>query len=168
MDIRTYGDGVIFEFDSIGDLKDFDEAFIYNIDSEIFDNICEVLNCKRGDLNHVEHLKGGLTNYSFTFIVNETKYVYRHPGPGTEKIIDRKSEVASQRIAKDLGIDSTYIFQDDEKGWKISLFLEGCTELDYHNNHHVNLAFDQLKKQKNLRRKMLKQKHYLLVNSASC
>lgn len=39
MDIRPYAAGVINEFDSLDDLRDFDPLFIENVDSEIFDNI---------------------------------------------------------------------------------------------------------------------------------
>ena len=77
MVIRTYGDGLIFEFGSIGDLKDFGEAFIYNIDSDIFDNICEVLDCKRAGVSHVEPLKGGLeTIHSPLACVQLIMYTY--------------------------------------------------------------------------------------------
>ncbi len=45
MNIRKYPDGVIYEFDSLDELRQFDPAFIENIDSEIFDNIVSVLPC---------------------------------------------------------------------------------------------------------------------------
>ena len=52
----------------------------------------------------------GMTNTSFKFSCKGKYYVYRHPGPGTELIINRKSEFDSMKIAKELGLDDTYIY----------------------------------------------------------
>ncbi len=52
MVMRPYEPGVIYEFDSISDLKEFDHDFIENVDSAILDNICRVLDCSRGDVCH--------------------------------------------------------------------------------------------------------------------
>ena len=69
MVMRPYEPGVIFEFDSISDLKEFDHDFIENVDSAILDNICRVLDCSRGDVEGIVPIKEGLTNLSFRFVV---------------------------------------------------------------------------------------------------
>ena len=56
----------------------------------------------------------GMTNTSFKFSCKGKSYVYRHPGPGTELIINRKSEFDSMKIAKELGLDDTYIYMDKD------------------------------------------------------
>jgi thiamine kinase-like enzyme len=66
--------------------------------------------------------------------------VYRHPGNGTSELIDRESETVSQRIAFDLGIDRTFVYEDPEEGWKISRFVEGALELDYDDWRQVGEA----------------------------
>ena len=134
---REYGPGVIWEFDSLDELRVFDPAFIENVDSEIMDNICEVLGCARSDIVNIAPIKQGLTNLSFRFEVNQMQFVYRHPGVGTEEIINRESEAFSQAVAKRLGIDGTFIFEDPKRGWKISRFVSDCVPFDYHNEHHV-------------------------------
>lgn len=146
MVMRPYPAGVIFEFDSLDDLRDFDEDFISNVDSRILDNICKVLECRRNEIHGIVPVKKGLTNLSFKFMVGDIGYVYRHPGVGTEAIINRKSEAFSQRIAKSLGVDDTFIYQDENSGWKISLFVEGCSQLDYHNREQVVQALSLVKK----------------------
>ena len=55
--MRPYEPGVIFEFDSISDLKEFDHDFIENVDSTILDNICRVLDCSRGDVEGIVPIK---------------------------------------------------------------------------------------------------------------
>ena len=142
MVMRPYKPGVIFEFDSISDLKEFDHDFIENVDSAILDNICRVLDCSRGDVEGIVPIKEGLTNLSFRFVVRGESYVYRHPGVGTDEIINRASEAFSQAIAKKLGIDDTFIHEDPAEGWKISRFIDGCVPFDYHNEDHVRRAME--------------------------
>ena len=86
MVMRPYEPGVIYEFDSIADLKEFDHDFIENVDSAILDNICRVLDCSRGDVEGIVPIKEGLTNLSFRFVVRGESYVYRHPGVGTDEM----------------------------------------------------------------------------------
>lgn len=137
---RQYPDGMIWEFDSLDDLRKFDPEFIGNIDSSIMDNICAVLGCHRADICGIVPIKQGLTNLSFRFEVGGERYVYRHPGLGTDEIIDRASETKSQEIAARLGLDSTYVHEDPSSGWKISRYIDGCTTLDYSNPEHVKRA----------------------------
>ena len=40
------------------------------------------------------------------------QYVYRHPGDGTEEIVNRQSEAYALRLAKRLGLDDTYVFAE--------------------------------------------------------
>ncbi len=120
----------------------FDHDFIENVDSAILDNICRVLDCSRGDVEGIVPIKEGLTNLSFRFVVRGESYVYRHPGVGTDEIINRASEAFSQAIAKKLGIDDTFIHEDPAEGWKISRFIDGCVPFDYHNEDHVRHAME--------------------------
>lgn len=103
----------------------------------ILDNICSVLSCGYGDISRIEAIDEGLTNSSLRFDCAGTSYVYRHPGVGTEEIIDRASESFSQSVAKRLGIDETFIYEDPAQGWKLSRFIPDCVEFDYHNRNHV-------------------------------
>lgn len=137
MAMRRYPAGVIWEFDSLDELRCFDPSFIANTDSKIMDNICSVLGCDREEIRSIVPIKQGLTNLSFRFNVGDAAYVYRHPGAGTDDIINRKSEAFSQGIAKELGIDDTFVYEDSQEGWKISVYLSDCIPFDYHNESHV-------------------------------
>ena len=140
MVIKRYEPGVIFEFDSLDELREFDPLFLENLDSEVFDNIVDVLGCAKADIHDVYPLKQGLTNLSCHFKTIEGEYVYRHPGIGTEQLIDRAAEVAALKLAKELGIDDTFIFADPKKGWKISKFIPNCRQLDPHDEEQVARA----------------------------
>ncbi len=133
MMVRTYPNDVIFEFDSLDELRRFDEKYVRNTHSKILKNICSVLGCDESEIVDFDVIKEGLTNTSFVFEVRGKKYVYRHPGDGTETIISRQHEKMSLEIAKRVGVDPTYIYMNSEEGWKISSYVSGIRMPDYDN-----------------------------------
>ena len=146
MVMRPYEDGVVYEFDSLADLVKFDHDFLDNVDSAILDNICKTLDCSRSEVVEIKPIKEGLTNLSFRFAVHGKTYVYRHPGPGTEEIVNRASETLSQEVARRLGVDNTFVYEDVEQGWKISYFIEDCSQLDYHDEVEVSRAMELIRR----------------------
>ena len=132
MVMRPYPAGVINEFDSLDELRAFDPHFLENVDSEIFDNIVRVLGCTKAEIHDVYPLKQGLTNLSCHFSTNDGEYVYRHPGVGTELLVNRRGEVAALNKAKELGLDGTFIYEDPDKGWKVSRFVRNAKQPDPH------------------------------------
>lgn len=146
MVVRPYEDGIIHEFDSLDELREFDPYFLNNVDSEVFDNIVAVLGCDKNDIHDVYPLKQGLTNLSCHFAIGNDEYVYRHPGVGTEYIIDREAELVAQSLAKDLGLDDTYIFEDPQRGWKISRFIPNARQLDPKDASQVKRAMEMARR----------------------
>lgn len=137
---------VIHEFNFVTDLTAFDADFFANVDSKILDNICATLDCDREDIVRVDPIKAGLTNLSVLFEVKGAQYVYRHPGNGTEEIVNRKAETHALGVAKKLGLDDTFIYEDPNEGWKISHYIDGCIDFDYHNQVHVEKALFMIRK----------------------
>lgn len=146
MYIKKYDAEDIKEFDSLEELRIFDEKYVTNSDSKIFQNICGVLKCNEEEIKDIKPIKTGMTKTSFKFSQNGKSYVYRHRGLETELIINRKSEFDSMKIAKELGLDDTYIYMDSEKGWKISNYIEDVRVLDYEDKENVRRAISMLKK----------------------
>ena len=142
MVIRRYPDGVIHEFDSVDELRSFDPLFMENVDSEVFDHITQALGVMKSEIHDFYPLKQGITNLSCHFSVNDGEYVYRHPGIGTDKIVNRDAEFAALRLARDLGIDSTFLTGDPEAGWKISRFIPGVRNLDVTNDEELRRAME--------------------------
>ena len=132
MEVCKLEKGTIHEFDSLDEMKDFDPLFLENVDVDIFNHIESVLGCDRSEIRDVYPLKQGLTNLSCHFTVDSGEYVYRHPGVGTEQMIDRAAEVQALELGKAIGIDSTFVAEDPERGWKISKFIPNARELDPH------------------------------------
>ncbi len=137
LQIRRYDRDALRVFDSLDDVQRFDPGFIDRVDSEILDNICTTLACARRQLSGFVPIKRGMTNQSVRFEVDGVPYVYRHPGYGSQEITNRFSETFSQQVASKLGIDTTFVYEDCDKGWKISRFVENTIPFDYHNKAHV-------------------------------
>ncbi|MCR4911672.1 MAG: phosphotransferase [Bacilli bacterium] len=135
----------VFKFYNLDELRKFDEKYVEHTSSTIMKNISKTLGCKESDVKDFLPIKEGLTNTSYTFIVKDVKYVYRHPGEGTEKIINRNSEHKSLQLAKELGIDPSFIKMDPKKGWKISLFIPNSREPDYSNFEDSKLIINKMR-----------------------
>ena len=127
---REFANNEILEFETIDDLRSFDSEFLMNVDSEIITNICNTLMCNPNDVTNIDVINAGLTNVSFSFSVNNIKYVYRHPGGTAGNLIDRRTELFAQMKAKETGIDKSVIHME-LSGWKISYYVEGANECDF-------------------------------------
>ena len=131
MAVRVYPDSAIHEFDSLEELRRFDEKYVNHTQSRIISNICRVFQCDEKDIRDYSIIKEGLTNTSLIFSVHGRKYVYRHPGEGTEQIISRPHEKVALELAKEIQADPTYLTMDSEEGWKISYYVDGIRMPDY-------------------------------------
>lgn len=146
MKIHRYAPHDIEEFDSLEELRAFDDKYIHHTDCKIFQNICTVLQCEEQDICEINVLKKGMTNCSFSFTCKKDgkKYVYRHPGEGTEAFISRDSEYFSMQVAKQLQLDRTFVYMHPTEGWKLSLFIEDARVLDYHRPEELKQAVQLL------------------------
>lgn len=136
----------ILEFDSMAELKEFDPEFIKHNKVKIFQNICDALHCEVADIGNIEIIKKGLNNRSFKFTCNNKEYIYRHPGINAQGVIDRKKEAKALRLAKEIGVDTTLVYVDEEEGWKISNYIHTTEEFNFSNKKHVEMLAKSLKK----------------------
>lgn len=144
--LREVDHSKMLEFEDIDDLRQFDTDFLLNVDSEIVENICKTLDCHPNEIIDIEIIKAGLTNASFKFTVDDTAYVYRHPGGTADNLIDRRTEVYTQNMAKKYDLDKSLIYIDPS-GWKISYFIENIIPCDILGNEkHLSQVVDALHK----------------------
>ena len=80
MKIKRYQPGELEEFDSLEELRKFDEKYINNTGCQVFHNICNVLGCEECDIYYVNVLSKDPSSPSFEFTCkkNMRKYVYCH------------------------------------------------------------------------------------------
>ena len=146
LEARHYSDEIIKEFDSLDELRAFDEHYLMHTNSTILLNICNTLNVTPAEIINIKPIKDGLTNTSFCFDCKGETYVYRHPGKGTQEYINRLSEAASMRIAAELEIDKTFVVMNEEEGWKISKFIKNARLLDYVDKEDIEKAVQLMTK----------------------
>lgn len=128
---KPYSPEEIFEFDYFSQLRDFDNRYVESSHSKIMERIKLIFRCDEEDIVDFRNVSEGMTNTSFIFQIDGIDYIYRYPGNGTNKIINRKNEKNSLKLAHKLGIDPTYIYLDTNEGWKISKFIHTFREPDY-------------------------------------
>ncbi len=146
MEIKKYEHNIIHEFDSLDELRQFDPLFLRNLDLDVFKHIQQVLDVDAHDITQIYPLKQGLTNLSCHFNTPKGEFVYRHPGAGTEVLVNRGAECQAQKIAADLGIDNTFVYEDPKQGWKITRFISSARTLDGKNAVERQKALQLIKR----------------------
>ena len=139
-----YTDDQVMEFDSVAELEKFDPEFMKFNDLALIRNIGAVLNCTASDIHDIRPIQKGYTNKSFRFTCRDQVYVYRTPGIVSADWLDRRSEKRALEIAKRIGADDSYIYEDDT-GWKISHFIEATEEFHFSDEKHVSMLCEILK-----------------------
>ncbi len=77
MKIRRYPDDMIFEFDTLDELRKFDTEYITNTHSTILKWVCKKLEITEADIENASACKDGSNEaVGFTFYVNGQRYKY--------------------------------------------------------------------------------------------
>lgn len=138
-------------------------------------NICKVFGCMAEDVEELVPVQAGLTNVVLSFKLNGGKYVYRHPGLGSEILVERGRETVMQKVVEDAGIDTTLIAMDVDEGWRIGRFIEHW-DFNYNNLNdmvraimllrrlhaapcHVRWSFDVIKKAEGIKAQIEPEKY---------
>ncbi|MDE7161308.1 MAG: NTP transferase domain-containing protein, partial [Anaeroplasmataceae bacterium] len=146
MEIKRYPEDTIFEFDFVEELRAFDNKYVNHTESKIMANICLALKCNEADIFNFKPVYEGLTNTSFIFTVKNIQYVYRQPGEGTGAVINRKHEKIALEVAKENQFDPTFLYMDENEGWKISYYIPSFREPDYANPEDSKIVIQTLQR----------------------
>lgn len=130
--------GMIYEFDSLSDIKSFDKETT-EFGSQAITFVSKAFKIKDSEIENIECIKDGMTNRSYKFSYDGVTYLARVPGDGTSKYIDRKNEYNIFEKLKDKNITEEIIFFDKNTGYKISKYFDGSRAVDIGNK-------DELKK----------------------
>jgi len=78
--IRHYDVDFIFEFDSLDELRMFDDSYIGNTRSSILKKIANELHCSEGEIKNISVIKGpeGMEAVGFKFSCNSVNYQYNY------------------------------------------------------------------------------------------
>ena len=74
--IRKYSKEMIFEFDTLDELRLFDSSYIHSSGSIILQSICERLSCEESEITDIAPIKKDGETIGFVYFVKEEKYSY--------------------------------------------------------------------------------------------
>lgn len=79
MKIRKYSGDTVFEFDTLDELREFDQSYIKDTRSEILKGVAKELSCKEEEIKEVTAYKDSTNEAAgFTFICRGEKYKYSY------------------------------------------------------------------------------------------
>lgn len=110
----------VYEFRNLKELKEFDKTYEERSNEKILSKISSIFHIDKNEIKGIRPLDLGMTNNSFLFEIDNKKYIYRIPGEGTEKLINREAEYRNYREIIPLGITENIVFMDPETGVKIA------------------------------------------------
>lgn len=144
LDAKIIPDETVFEINTYDDLIhcDMDSK---SLDSEYIKIICESLHAEKHEIYNIESLKAGMTNRSFLFNCAGNKYIFRIPGEGTDKLINRREEFYVYQQINGRNICDEVIYMNPENGYKITKFLEGSRNCDAYSKSDVKACMTFLK-----------------------
>ena len=117
-----------------------------SLNCEYIDIICKVLGTSKEKINSIISLKSGMTNRSFIFSCDNKRYIFRIPGEGTDKLINRKYEYDVYNQVKNKNICDNIVYINPQNGYKITEFIEGSRNCDPFNDRDVVDCMGVLKK----------------------
>ena len=76
MYIKKYEHGILEEFDSIEELRAFDESYIHHSGCKVIEEICEQIKCEESEIEEIEPIKKNGIVVAFRFASKGQKYNY--------------------------------------------------------------------------------------------
>jgi len=135
--------GNVYDFESLKELSLFELSA--KLDEKIADIVAEVCFVPRESVEDISPIKEGMTNNSFIFSYEGTRYIVRTPGEGTDKLIDRKKEYDVYEAISSVIISDDIVFIDPDTGIKVTKFFEKAKNCDPQNFPGVALCMKKLR-----------------------
>ncbi len=141
---RIVSDSSIKEINTYEQLREIDSDSNH-LKNDAITTISKIFGCKEKDINNIAVLKKGMTNRSFLFSVNDSKYIMRIPGEGTDKLINREQESEVYESIKGLGFCDDPVYINPVNGYKITKYLEGARVCNVNDENDLKRCMHKLK-----------------------
>ncbi len=141
---RIVSDSSIKEINTYEQLREIDSDSNH-LKNDAITIISKIFGCKEKDINNIAVLKKGMTNRSFLFSVNDSKYIMRIPGEGTDKLINREQESEVYESIKGLGFCDDPVYINPVNGYKITKYLEGARVCNVNDENDLKRCMHKLK-----------------------
>ncbi len=111
----------------------------------IRNSIASVLDVDREAISDVVRMKKGMTNSSYSFHFDGQKYIFRDPGKGTDKLINRKQEYEVYSVIKEYDICDDLVYIDPNSGYKITRYYDSARVCDPYAIEDVKSCMNKLR-----------------------
>lgn len=134
----------VTEINTYEQLRELDSNSTH-LKSKALSIISRVLGVMEEDISDIKVLKKGMTNRSFVFKVDNTKYIMRIPGEGTDQLINRIQENDVYHTISGKGLCDDPIYINPNNGYKITRFLEEVRVCDPKNESDLKKCMKRLR-----------------------
>lgn len=134
----------IVEINTYEQLRELDSESDH-LKSKELDTIASVFDTTVDNIVDISVLKKGMTNRSFLFSVNGSKYIMRIPGEGTDRLINRANETDVFKTISGLGFCDDPVYINPKNGYKITKYLEGIRACDANNEDDLSRCMKKLR-----------------------
>ncbi len=117
----------------------------YNI-SNVRKFISNILAVPTDDILDIRILKKGMTNRSFLFSYQNSDYILRIPGEGTDRLINRKAETEVYNVIGERELCDNVIYINPENGYKITEFFYNARTCNSDDVNDLRKCMETLKK----------------------
>ena len=142
-----------YEINSYEDLRNIDSKCV-ELEHLAIDIICSSLKVLPNEIINIKSLKKGMTNKSFSFDVNNCKYIMRIPGAGTDKLISRENEYNVYSVLKNKNISDDIIYINSINGLKLTKYIDNARTCNSNDLSDLKLCMDFLRKFHNMNLKV--------------
>lgn len=143
----------ILSINTYEDLRDIDSNS-NDLESYAIDVIKGALNVNGNNIKDIRVLKKGMTNRSFMFSVNDSKYIMRIPGEGTEELINRKEEASVYCVIGNRNICDDIVYINENNGYKITKYIDNARVCNPFDIDDVKKCINFLKRFHNMKLKV--------------
>ena len=121
---------------------------MYSQNDTLAKTISDAMGCNVKEIKNIKSLKKGMTNHSFVFECEKTKYIIRVPGEGTSRLINRFHEAAVYKAIDGFGICEKPVYINPKTGIKITKFISNVRACNPFNEQDICECMQKLQQQK--------------------
>ena len=126
---KVVSDSEVTEINTYEQLREFSPENEV-LKSDALDTIAKALGVNTDSIKDITVMKKGMTNRSFMFTCNGSRYIMRIPGEGTDMLINRRQEFDVYEVLKGKDVCDYNVYLNPENGFKITKFIENSRVCD--------------------------------------
>ena len=107
--------------------------------------LCEALQITADTVQHFVPMSVGMTNLSYIVQTANGSYIFRMPGVGTDKLIDRYREYSNYLAVEGAGIADVVVYHNPLTGVKITQYIPNCRTANPKSSKDISVCMSVLR-----------------------